>query len=228
MYTRITQIFSRKTFVFSCVNFSTRSLSLSPSLCYIYQYTKYISSCSVRTVTHSRISALSFRDATVNRHSVTIVKSRSPLAFEYLPVRERSSKRLFSKKKKEVLREANIFPESLRVSPEISFKLPTRCLRRGWLNRRMFFGHWEYIEEGGKGEDGHGAEFLLLYGDQSSRMISTFPSTAMPRELYAITHIHIHTHIRTHTHTREKERRENRERTPESGKMVPKLCKCVK
>lgn len=48
----------------------------------------------------------------------------------------------------------------------------------------MFFGHWEYIEEGGLG----GWRRVLLYGDQSSRMISTFPSTTMPRELYAIRH----------------------------------------
>lgn len=50
----------------------------------------------------------------------------------------------------------------------------------------MFFGHWEYIEESGLG--GEVARRVLLCGDQSSRMVSTFPSTTMPRELYAIRH----------------------------------------
>lgn len=79
---------------------------------------------------------------------------------------------------------------------------PFSCLQRGWLNRRMFFGRWEYIgidepggmegRRGGGGEGGGGLDWrgILLYSDQSSRMISTFPSTTMPRELYAIRHAH--------------------------------------
>lgn len=51
----------------------------------------------------------------------------------------------------------------------------------------MFFGHWKYIEgDGQAGGGGRGWRGILLYSDQSSRMISTFPSTTMPRELYAI------------------------------------------
>lgn len=124
-----------------------------------------------------------------------IVKSRLPFDFSrssgIFAVRERFKQKTFSE---EVLHEANISRVYVATPcPEISFLphigfvpvrkiAPFSCLRRGWLNRRMFFGHWEYIEGGGV----RGWWRVLLYGDQSSRMISTFPSTTMPRELYAI------------------------------------------
>ena len=54
---------------------------------------------------------------------------------------------------------------------------------RGWLCRRMFFGHWEYT-------DGFKAGGFSFASDQSSLAVIrnfffSLPSTAMPREPYA-------------------------------------------
>lgn len=59
----------------------------------------------------------------------------------------------------------------------------------------MFFGHWEYIDVGGldgvRGVDGWRTKKWVARSSPLRRSIiadgiSTFPSTTMPRELYAI------------------------------------------
>lgn len=207
MYTRIAQIFSRKTFVFSSVNFSTSSLSLFLSLSVIFiniRNTVHIQFASWRILAFRRFRFVTRRWIAIAWRSLNRDHRLASNICQFENVRAKD----FPRKKK------RSSPWSKYISRE--FTSPQKYLsssqlgvcEEGGLTDECFSDIGNTLRRGG-GEDGHGAEFLLLYGDQSSRMISTFPSTAMPRELYAITHTH------THTHTREKERRENRERTPE-------------
>lgn len=83
----------------------------------------------------------------------------------------------------------------------------------------------------GKGRGGRGWPGILLYGDQSSRMVSTFPSTTMPRELYAIRRTKARTGNRIRGEKSMGERKKEREvegRTDTHGSVPEKLFKCVK
>ena len=76
-----------------------------------------------------------------------------------------------------------VFDERTRERKRKNEKKRKRERERGWLCRRMFFGHWEYT-------DGFKAGGFSFASDQSSLAVIrnfffSLPSTAMPREPYA-------------------------------------------